>query len=209
MCGSTARPRRRNSTARICEFRRRAIHAGENVVTAAFTALIAPGRREHHPLSRRQGQRRLPLHVARAVGRERALSLLRSARSQGAPDALADGAAPLAGVGQRHHASGSTRQRGVTTYRFRETDPLPTYLFAFAAGPWHEFTGGPRNTHLWVRASRAREVEVDSLQAQVALGALVAREVLRRAVSVPAISVHAVAGISIRRNGASRRHDVQ
>ena len=54
------------------------------------------------------------------------------------------------------------------TYRFHETDPLPTYLFAFAAGPWHEFTGGPRNTHLWVRASRAREVEVDSLQAQVA-----------------------------------------
>jgi aminopeptidase N len=54
------------------------------------------------------------------------------------------------------------------TYHFRETDPLPTYLFAFAAGPWHEFTGGPRNTHLWVRASRAKEVEVDSLQTQVA-----------------------------------------
>ncbi|HXT18325.1 MAG TPA: M1 family aminopeptidase [Gemmatimonadaceae bacterium] len=51
--------------------------------------------------------------------------------------------------------------------RFRETDPLPTYLFAFAAGPWHEFKGGPRNTSLWVRESRAREVEVDSLQDQV------------------------------------------
>ena len=57
---------------------------------------------------------------------------------------------------------------GGLTYHFRETDPLPTYLFAFAAGPWHEFTGGPRNTHLWVRASRAKEVEVDSLQTQVA-----------------------------------------
>src|SRR6185437_5957555 len=45
------------------------------------------------------------------------------------------------------------------TYHFRQTDPLPTYLFAFAAGPWTEFTGGPRSTHLWVRASRAREVE--------------------------------------------------
>src|SRR5512140_2823422 len=25
---------------------------------------------------------------------------------------------------------------GVATYHFRESDPLPTYLFAFAAGPW-------------------------------------------------------------------------
>ncbi|HKO14864.1 MAG TPA: M1 family aminopeptidase [Gemmatimonadaceae bacterium] len=51
--------------------------------------------------------------------------------------------------------------------RFRETEPLPTYLFAFAAGPWRRFTGGPASTTLLVRASRAREVEVDSLQDQV------------------------------------------
>ncbi|MDB4875858.1 MAG: hypothetical protein JWM41_2304 [Gemmatimonadetes bacterium] len=54
-----------------------------------------------------------------------------------------------------------------TVFHFRQTDPLPTYLFAFAAGPWTEFKGGPRNTALWVRATRAKEVEVDSLQAQV------------------------------------------
>jgi aminopeptidase N len=57
---------------------------------------------------------------------------------------------------------------GLAIYKFRETDPLPTYLFAFAAGPWTSFTGGPRKTNLWVRASRASEVEVDSLQDQVA-----------------------------------------
>lgn len=56
---------------------------------------------------------------------------------------------------------------GSTIYNFHETDPLPTYLFAFAAGPWQEFKGGPRNTALWVRKSRAKEVEVDSLQDQV------------------------------------------
>src|SRR5256885_4108980 len=60
-------------------------------------------------------------------------------------------------------ADGST-----TTIRFSTTDPLPTYLFAFAAGPYARFTGGPRSTPLLVRASRAREVEVDSLQNQVA-----------------------------------------
>jgi aminopeptidase N len=61
-----------------------------------------------------------------------------------------------------------------THFLFVETDPLPTYLFAFAAGPYARFVGGPRSTPLLVRASRAREVEVDSLQNQVAsaLGSL-------------------------------------
>lgn len=59
------------------------------------------------------------------------------------------------------------RANGQATYTFAESDPLPTYLFAFAAGPWTRFTGGPRHTHLFVRASRAGEVEVDSLQQQV------------------------------------------
>jgi aminopeptidase N len=67
--------------------------------------------------------------------------------------------------GVTEHVDSSDR---TATYRFHESDPLPTYLFAFAAGPWKEFTGGPRGTPLWVRASRAKEVEVDSLQAQVA-----------------------------------------
>ncbi len=53
------------------------------------------------------------------------------------------------------------------TFSFRETEPLPTYLIAFAAGPWRRFSGGPRHTNLFVRASRAGEVEVDSLQNQV------------------------------------------
>jgi len=56
----------------------------------------------------------------------------------------------------------------LSTYRFRETDPLPTYLFAFAAGPWTRFGDARHTTPLWVRASRANEVEVDSLQTQVA-----------------------------------------
>lgn len=61
----------------------------------------------------------------------------------------------------------------LATYHFRETDPLPTYLFAFAAGPWKEFSGAGAHA-LWVRSSRAGEVEVDSLQTQVtsAIGSL-------------------------------------
>lgn len=72
----------------------------------------------------------------------------------------------------RQLASDSTA--GHRALRFAATEPLPTYLFAFAAGPWTRFVGGPRHTTLLVRTSRAREVEVDSLQDQVvsALGSL-------------------------------------
>jgi aminopeptidase N len=73
------------------------------------------------------------------------------------------------GVTESNLVSGNQR-----VFRFHQTDPLPTYLFAFAAGPWKEFVGGPRHTRLLVRASRAKEVEVDSLQDEVAsaLGSL-------------------------------------
>jgi aminopeptidase N len=48
---------------------------------------------------------------------------------------------------------------------FRETRPISTYLIAFAAGPWHTETRtvGGRAITLYARASRAAEVEVDSL----------------------------------------------
>ena len=67
------------------------------------------------------------------------------------------------GITERVDSAGPT-----STYRFRETDPLPTYLFAFAAGPWTRFGDTSHRTPLWVRSSRANEVEVDSLQTQIA-----------------------------------------
>ena len=74
-------------------------------------------------------------------------------------------------IGWSAMANGTTEssepEDGHTVVHFHESDPLPTYLFAFAAGPWKKFAGGARNTPLWVRASRAKEVEVDSLQSQV------------------------------------------
>lgn len=54
--------------------------------------------------------------------------------------------------------------RGVT-FAFRETEPISTYLIAFAAGPWIEkslATAG-RPIRLFMRKSRADEVETDSL----------------------------------------------
>ncbi len=51
------------------------------------------------------------------------------------------------------------------THRFRPSDPISTYLIAFAAGPWatRSATADGRPVSIWMRASRAREVEVDSL----------------------------------------------
>ncbi|HSA57358.1 MAG TPA: M1 family aminopeptidase, partial [Gemmatimonadaceae bacterium] len=52
-----------------------------------------------------------------------------------------------------------------TTHAFRETAPISTYLIAFAAGPWATLTSDDsrRPITLYVRQSRAREVEVDSI----------------------------------------------
>jgi aminopeptidase N len=53
------------------------------------------------------------------------------------------------------------------TRRFTETRLLPTYLIAFAAGPWSRFnsTRNGREIHLLVRRSRAKEVDADTLLA--------------------------------------------
>lgn len=59
------------------------------------------------------------------------------------------------------------------THRFAETRPLSTYLVAFAAGPWHVTTQrvsirdgeAPVPLSMWMRASRAKEADTDSLVA--------------------------------------------
>jgi aminopeptidase N len=53
----------------------------------------------------------------------------------------------------------------VKTVRFAETEPISTYLVAFAAGPWavRSAVVGGRPISMYVRASRAREAEADTL----------------------------------------------
>lgn len=57
-----------------------------------------------------------------------------------------------------------TTETSVIT-RFAETQPLSTYLIAFAAGPWTRFTSstGGRTINLYSRRSRAAEVDADTL----------------------------------------------
>lgn len=51
------------------------------------------------------------------------------------------------------------------TFAFRETEPISTYLIAFAAGPWVEKSVATptRPISLFVRRSRAAEVDTDSI----------------------------------------------
>lgn len=55
----------------------------------------------------------------------------------------------------------------VLTHHFAETQPLSTYLIAFAAGPWHRAssTVNGRTINIFVRGSRAREADLDTLLA--------------------------------------------
>jgi len=52
-----------------------------------------------------------------------------------------------------------------TIHLFRESEPISTYLIAFAAGPWATFTsaGTAKPITLYVRRSRASEVDADSI----------------------------------------------
>ena len=58
---------------------------------------------------------------------------------------------------------------GVTLHAFNETRPISTYLIAFAAGPWATASAsdsgetGPRTITAYVRRSRAREADIDTL----------------------------------------------
>ena len=63
-------------------------------------------------------------------------------------------------------SSASVSPRRVTHY-FDETQPISTYLIAFAAGPWHKasITRNERTINAYVRASRAKEADLDTVVA--------------------------------------------
>ena len=65
------------------------------------------------------------------------------------------------------HLSADTTGATIT-HRFAETQPISTYLVAFAAGPWsfREMQVGPRIVRGYVRRSRAAEVDLDTLLVQ-------------------------------------------
>ena len=73
---------------------------------------------------------------------------------------------PLEWTAVANGAATDSADNGATrTFRFAETQPLSTYLIAFAAGPWKTVakeSAGSRIT-LFARASRIKEVETDSL----------------------------------------------
>ena len=55
---------------------------------------------------------------------------------------------------------------GSTTWTFARTEPIPTYLAAFAAGPWTEWGSAPagqRPITLYARKSRRKEVDADPI----------------------------------------------
>ena len=81
--------------------------------------------------------------------------------------------------------AGADSASATTTFRFRETEPLSTYLIAFAAGPWatRRAVVNGRAITMYVRASRANEAEADSLialnaRATFSLTALIASALL-------------------------------
>ena len=76
--------------------------------------------------------------------------------------------------------------RGRITTSFAETEPISTYLIAFAAGPWHRVssTEGGRTINAYVRRSRAEEADLDTAARAQPARARLAGALLRPALPV-------------------------
>ncbi|MEP6992116.1 MAG: M1 family aminopeptidase [bacterium] len=77
------------------------------------------------------------------------------------------GAASVVAPPEAQNSDVAVAPAGAVTFRFAPSEPISTYLVAFAAGPWtvRTATFGGRSLSLYARASRAKEVESDTLLA--------------------------------------------
>ncbi|MGI9090244.1 MAG: M1 family aminopeptidase, partial [Gemmatimonadaceae bacterium] len=141
-----------------------ALHAGENNVELDFNASIAPA-----------GASVIRFHDA-TDGADYLYTLLVPADANqlfpcfDQPDLKARTTLRLVVPnGWNAVSNGASTQTAISgaakTLSFAETKPISTYLIAFAAGPWARVTRnmGGRSVTMYVRASRAKEVESDSL----------------------------------------------
>lgn len=58
--------------------------------------------------------------------------------------------------------TGHKTDRGQTTFTFAETEPISTYLFAFAAGPFAVLKDDRSATHLFVRRSKLEQARIEA-----------------------------------------------
>ncbi len=107
------------------------LREGDNTIRIEFVAGDAS-------LNRNAG---LPLHAVRAGPRAPGVSLLRSAGPEGAVDADARDSRRVGGARQRRRDRRANRAAAGRGWRFAETPPLSTYLFAFAAGKFSDRDG--------------------------------------------------------------------
>ena len=93
-----------------------------------------PGDRLRRGRRAAQPQRRFPLHDFRPGARARSVPVLRPAGSQGALDAVARRAGRMGNASPTAPKPHARSRDGRTRLTFAETQPISTYLFAFAAG---------------------------------------------------------------------------
>jgi aminopeptidase N len=141
----------------------RHLRDGENTVTAAFTARIAAaGSSIIRFNDASDGGTYLYTLLVPADANQLFPSFDQpdlKARFRYAITAPRDWTVLANGPGRREEAGQAAR------WTFRETEPISTYLAAFAAGPWRtwESDADGRPITLYARASRAAEVDADTL----------------------------------------------
>jgi len=146
------------------------LHAGENIVEAKFTANIgAAGKaitrfEDHDDGSEYLYTLFVPMDASMAFPCFDQPDLKGRFK-------LTITAPPTWSVISNTASTGAVSSLAATTF-FAETEPIPTYLFAFAAGPFVNVHPQPGMPNVWVRASKAKaaETEVPAVQTTAAQG---------------------------------------
>jgi len=68
--------------------------------------------------------------------------------------------APLTTMGSAANPAGGEHS---DVHTYGPSEPISTYLFALAWGPWERLSDARKDIGIWVRRSRAREVETDTI----------------------------------------------
>ena len=172
VAGQRARQRRRRCATASGErapahSRARRCATGENTARGPLHRAHRAGGGQHHPLRRPQRTARTYLYTLLVPPTRTSSSPASTSRTS--RRASAGGivrAARLEGAGQRRPRRATPRRRG-DAGRFAETEPISTYLIAFAAGPWAHVDVGARRRRARSRCTSApaarAEADADSL----------------------------------------------
>jgi aminopeptidase N len=142
------------------------LHAGENTVRAEFTAHVAPAGKPITRYEDRDDNTEYIYTLFVPMDASMAFPCFDQPDLKGRFHLEIRAPADWTVISNTAPEAASTARAGARRTVFRETPPISTYLFAFAAGPFRRLSSGPGLPGLYVRASRFEQAEREAAEVQ-------------------------------------------